>query len=90
VAYVEPGEEPVVWSRTIPGTITEEERWTRGLPAWIGPGPEAPLGGGYNAIFVPAHETRTLAQTPPEEGLSAGYREPLFYAALVYLVAIRE
>jgi XTP/dITP diphosphohydrolase len=89
VAYAGPGEEPVVWSRTIPGAITEEERWTPGLPMWIGPSPEAPLGGGYNAIFVPAGETRTLAQIPAEEGLAAGYREPLFYAALVHMLAIR-
>jgi XTP/dITP diphosphohydrolase len=89
VAYAEPGEAPVAWSRTVPGSITEEEHWTPGLPAWIGPSAADPLGGGYNAIFCPAGETRTLAQIPPEEGLSAGYREPLFYAALVYLMATR-
>jgi len=82
VAYAELGEEPLVWSRTIPGRITQREIWRQGLPDWIAPSPAAPLGGGYNAIFVPAGETRTLAQIPPAEGLYWGYREPLFYAAL--------
>lgn len=85
VAYAVPGQEPLVWSRTIPGRITHTEHWTPNLPDWIAPSPAAPLGGGYNAVFVPAGETRTLAQIPPDEGLHWGYRESLFYAALVWI-----
>jgi XTP/dITP diphosphohydrolase len=89
VAYAEPGREPVVWERTLAGRITQQERWTLNLPDWIAPSPAAPLGGGYNAIFIPAGETRTLAQIPPAEALDIGYREPLFYAALLYMTRQR-
>lgn len=89
VAYAEPGREPVVWDRTLAGRITQGERWTPGLPDWIAPSPAAPLGGGYNAIFIPAGATRTLAQIPPAEALELGYREPLFYATLLHLIRSR-
>jgi len=34
------------------------------------------LGCGYDAILVPTGETRMLAQTPSQEALTWGYREP--------------
>jgi XTP/dITP diphosphohydrolase len=86
VALAEPGQEPWVWSRSIAGRVTLEERWMPNLPGWIAPSPEAPLGGGYNAIFVPEGESRTLAEIPPAEGLELGYREPLFYQALKHFL----
>ena len=89
VALAVPGREPLVWSRTIPGRVALRERWTPGLPDWIAPSPEASLGGGYNAIFIPADETRTLAEIPPAEGLEFGYREPLFYRALNHFLSGR-
>ena len=91
VALGEPGWEPVVWSKSIAGRITLEARWRPGLPDWIAPSPEAPLGGGYNAIFVPDPdgEARTLAEIPPAEGLKLGYREPLFYQALKHFLDSR-
>jgi XTP/dITP diphosphohydrolase len=85
VAYAEPGRAPTVWNRTVPGRIAHSERWATGLPAWVSPSRADPLGGGYNAIFVPAGESRTLAEIPLAEGLTWGYRERLFYACLVYL-----
>lgn len=86
VALGAPGREPLVWSRCIAGRITLEARWRPGLPDWIAPSPETPLGGGYNAIFVPEGENRTLAEIPPAEGLKLGYREPLFYQALKHFL----
>ena len=89
VALAEPGREPLIWSRTIPGRVALQERWTPGLPDWIAPSPEASLGGGYNAIFIPADETRTLAEIPPADGLELGYREPLFYRVLSHFLSGR-
>lgn len=82
VAYGRPDAEPYVLERTIHGTIADRERGAPGLPEWVAPTPENPLGGGYNAIFVPDGESRTLAEIPPEEGLVLGYREPLFLAVV--------
>ncbi len=47
------------------------------------------MGGGYNAIFAAAGETRTLAEIPPDEALRLGYREPLFHAFLSWLICSR-
>ena len=67
---------------TVEFLIAHQERWTRGLPDWIAPTEENVLGGGYNAVFIPCGETRTLAQIPPLEALDRGYREPNFVALL--------
>ena len=75
----------MVLSRTLSGVIAYEERWKAGLPDWIAPAPTAPLGGGFNAIFIPAGESQTLAEIPPDEGLMLGYREPLFFALLKWV-----
>ncbi|MBN1317707.1 MAG: hypothetical protein JXA42_19645 [Anaerolineales bacterium] len=85
-AYGRPGCEPYVLERTIHGTIAERERWAPGLPDWVAPTPENELGGGYNAIFVPEGETRTLAEIPEDEGLKRGYREPLFLAMIQWII----
>ena len=82
VTYATPNGECMVYEHRVPGQITRQERWTSGLPNWIAPTEESVLGGGYNAIFVPDGETRTLAEIPPIEALDWGYREPNFVALL--------
>jgi XTP/dITP diphosphohydrolase len=85
VAWATPEGTCAVWLNLVHGDITEEERSIPGLPAWVAPSPEQPLGGGYNAIFVPESQTRTLAEIPPDEAMSLGYREPNFRALLRFL-----
>ena len=81
-AYATPDGECTAYEHRVPGKIAREERWTHGLPDWIAPTEETVLGGGYNAVFVPCGETRTLAQIPPLEALDRGYREPNFVTLL--------
>jgi len=82
VAYATPNGECMVYEHRVPGQITRQERWTPGLPDWIAPTEKSVYGGGYNAIFVPNGEARTLAEIPPVEALDWGYREPNFVALL--------
>ena len=78
VAYARPDGECILWEHRVPGQIAHAEQWTPGLPDWIAPTPQTSSGGGYNAIFIPCGERRTLAKIPPIEALSWGYREPNF------------
>jgi inosine/xanthosine triphosphate pyrophosphatase family protein len=73
------------WVTVLRGVITMQEEWIDGMPEWVGPSASNPLGGGFNAIFIPAHERRTLAQIPADEALIRGYREPNFSAALHFI-----
>jgi XTP/dITP diphosphohydrolase len=82
VAYATANAECMVYEHRVPGRITRQEHWTPGLPNWIAPTEDSVFGGGYNAIFVPDGETRTLAEIPPIEALDWGYREPNFVALL--------
>ncbi|MBN1934355.1 MAG: non-canonical purine NTP pyrophosphatase [Anaerolineae bacterium] len=82
VAYAAPGGDVSTWVHRVAGQVIDVERWTPGLPNWIAPTPDNPLGGGYNAIFVPVGETRTLAEIQPVEAVDWGYREPNFIALL--------
>jgi XTP/dITP diphosphohydrolase len=81
-AYATPGGSCLTFEHRVEGQIIEEERWLPGLPDWIAPTDDNALGGGYNAIFVPDGETRTLAEIPPHEALCRGYREPNYTALL--------
>ena len=90
VAFAAPAESPLVLARTLTGTITRQERWASDMPDWVAPTPESPLGGGFNAVFCLQGERRTLAEIPPQEGLHKGYREPLFYALLGWLLKQRQ
>ena len=82
VAYATPDGECCAYEHRVPGQILQQERWTPGLPNWIAPTEESVFGGGYNAVFAPDGETRTLAEIPPLEALDRGYREPNFSALL--------
>ncbi len=84
-AWAAPSGEHRVWVRTVEGHIAEVERWQPGLPDWIAPTPDNPMGGGYNAIFLLEGTDRTLAEIPPAEAVSLGYREPNF-CALIHFV----
>ncbi len=53
VAYVEPGARPVVFDGTLEGTITFDARGDRGF--------------GYDPIFIPRGDVRTLAEYDMEE-----------------------
>ncbi|GAB4473720.1 MAG: XTP/dITP diphosphatase [Anaerolineae bacterium] len=85
-ARAEPHGEPQVWVHTVAGYVAEAERWQPGLPDWIAPTPDNPMGGGYNAIFVPDGLDRTLAEIPPAEAISLGYREPVFSALIRFVL----
>ena len=82
VAYATPDGECCVYEHRVSGQVLQQEQWTPGLPNWIAPTEESVFGGGYNAVFVPDGETRTLAEIPPLEALGRGYREPNFSALL--------
>ncbi len=85
VAWAAPDGRSQVWTTAVDGTITRSPVWTAGQPSWVGPSPGDPLGGGYNAIFVPYGESHTLAEIGPVAGLQWGYREPNFCALLRFL-----
>ena len=74
-----------MWMQIVPGHIARREWVVKGMPDWVGPTPENPLGGGYNAIFIPRGDTRTLAEIPPKEAMLIGYREPNFCALIKFL-----
>ncbi len=85
VCWATPEGDMQTWVTVVQGVVTLEEEWIDGLPEWVAPTRDNPLGGGYNAILIPTHERRTLAQIPPHEALIRGYREPNFSAALAFL-----
>jgi XTP/dITP diphosphohydrolase len=86
VSWATPEGDVHTWVTALQGQVAFEERWLRGLPAWIAPTPDDPLGGGYNAIFIPHGIAYTLAEVPPEDALHLGYREPNFCAAITFLL----
>jgi len=87
VAWATPEGDVQVWTNTLVGHIAHRVWAVQGMPEWVGPSLEHPLGGGYNAIFIPLGEARTLAEIPPQEAISSGYREPNFCALLAFLRA---
>lgn len=70
---------------TLRGTITPQEKFAS-FPDWISP-QEDPMGGGYNAIFIPEGYDKTLAEISPEEATPWSYREKNFFDVLTYLMA---
>ncbi len=85
VAWATPGGDSQVWVHSVHGRIARREWVVRGVPDWVGPSPDAPLGGGYNAIFIPWGETRALSEIPPKEAIEVSYREPNFCALITFL-----
>jgi XTP/dITP diphosphohydrolase len=81
-AYAVPDGTCVTYEHRVHGQISAQDRWAPGMPEWIAPIEGNASGGGYNAIFVPDGEIRTLAEIPPVEALDLGYREPNFTALL--------
>lgn len=86
VSWATPEGDTHTWVTALPGQVALTERWMKGLPAWVAPTPDNPLGGGYNAIFIPHGIAYTLAEVPPEDALYLGYREPNFCAAIAFLL----
>lgn len=89
VAWAAPGAAAQTWVHSVHGRVSHAERWLDGLPDWIAPTGANPSGGGYNAIFIPDGENRTLAEIPADEALDLGYRE-LNFRALIDFVAARS
>ncbi len=85
VAWAAPGGDSQTWVTSVPGQVAFEERALPGMPDWVGPSADNALAGGYNAIFIPRGERRTLAEIPPQEALFCGYREPNFCALLRFI-----
>lgn len=85
LAWATPYGDTSVWMQIVPGHIARREWITKGMPEWISPSPENPLGGGFNAIFIPRGDTRTFSEIPPREALLVGYREPNFCALIKFL-----
>ena len=83
--WATPYGESQTWVTVIRGVVSQQEAWADDQPEWVAPSPDDPLGGGYNAIFIPIYEKRTLAQIPPRDALLIGYREPNFSAALAFV-----
>jgi XTP/dITP diphosphohydrolase len=86
LCYATPEGRGLLLERTVTGHIADQERWGP-YPAWIAPQAPSSAGGGFNALFVPAGETRTLAEIPPEEALGWSYRERNFQELLEQLAA---
>src|SRR5574341_1054619 len=53
VAWATPEGDSQAWVHSVHGRITRREWVVRGMPDWVGPSANSPLGGGYNAIFIP-------------------------------------
>jgi XTP/dITP diphosphohydrolase len=85
LCWANPEGDTQTWMQIVPGHIARREWLGKGMPEWIAPSSENPLGGGYNAIFIPRGDTRTLAEIPPKEALLISYREPNFCALLYFL-----
>jgi len=86
-AWATPEGDTQTWVTARIGVIAPTEKWQRGLPEWVAPTAQNPLGGGFNAIFIPETESRTLAEIPAYEAMIVGYREPNFSAALNFMLA---
>jgi len=82
--YATPEGEVICKTYTVKGNMAELEAFDPTYPDWIGPG-SSPFGGGYNAIFTPEGENRTLAQISPEDAMQIGYRAHTFSAILKHL-----
>ncbi len=87
VAWATPEGDSQTWVTALDGQVSSRERWTAGQPDWLAPTPDNPLGGGYNAIFIPDGSMLTLAEVPPADSLHVGYREPNFCALLAFLAS---
>jgi non-canonical purine NTP pyrophosphatase (RdgB/HAM1 family) len=85
VAWASPEGDTQTWVRVVQGHIAERERWVKGLPEWIAPSESYPMGGGYNAIFIPNGSGFSLAEMAPDAAMVWGYREPNFCALLDFL-----
>jgi XTP/dITP diphosphohydrolase len=73
-----------LFTHEVYGIISQKEIY-ESHPHWVSPSLDSPLGGGYNAVFIPRGHDKTLAQLSPEEGIWHGYREPPFAALLSFL-----
>ncbi len=89
VAYATPSGDVTVFARSLSGKIAHEEQYGA-FPSWIAPSADMPLDGGYNAIFIPDGQTRTLAEIPPEESFSWSYRERTLADLFLFLRARGE
>jgi non-canonical purine NTP pyrophosphatase (RdgB/HAM1 family) len=85
VAWATSESDSQVWVQSVHGRIARREWTIQGMPDWVGPSADSPLGGGYNAIFIPWGDTRALSEIPPEEAIGVGYREPNFCALIAFL-----
>lgn len=86
VAWVTPSGDSKIFSNRLSGNIAFEERCNPEYSLWVSPrdGKSSSQGGGYNAIFIPSGDSRTLAEISPEELLEKGYRELSFRDFLLW------
>ena len=87
VAWASPHGDVQVWVESARGTIAKREWDVAGMPAWVSPTANNPLGGGYNAIFIPDGSRRTFAEIPAQDAMQIGYREPNFISLVRFIVA---
>jgi len=87
VAWSSPDGSTQTWTNAVVGEIARNERWRNGMPTWIAPTADDPLGGGYNAIFIPEGLGVTLAEVPPATAVAIGYREPNFCALVRFVLS---
>ena len=88
LCYATPSGHGFEWLNEIHGTVSEEERFSSDYPSWVAPSEPGGPGGGYNAIFVPDGQERTLAEIAPSEALGWSYRERNFEQALNLLAPL--
>ena len=88
VAYATPGGDVAIFAHSVFGTVAL--KCFGDFASWIAPSADTPLNGGYNAIFIPDGQTRTLADIPPEESFSWSYRERTFADLFLFLRARGE
>ena len=84
VVHVDKNGKTRAFKHAVAGSIAKQEKWMPGEPIWVGPS-LVPWGGGYNTLFIPRGETKTLAEFTAGEGLEKGYREKNFSSLFAFL-----
>jgi len=84
VAFSNPKGDCDVFYNSIEGEVSKEEKFKE-FPNWIAPINNS-FGGGFNAIFIPNGENRTLAEISPQESVPWSYREKNFIDVIEHIL----
>ncbi len=85
VAYATPEGERKLFVNSVEGFISNDERFGE-FPIWIAPNKNNESGGGYNSIFVPYGQDKTLAEINPVDSIELSYRDKNFISVIKYIL----